>query len=256
VSAPIPLLVVRSFHLPSPGIPCTEHDLSHHVALAQSPHPSTLTTTLTLYASWRPIYTGTSYLHIPQPPRLPLLTGPHLTNMSTITNTPHLPRRTSRNSVSQQPCRSSRIEKPKSHHNSPMVMERRKTTTETKLYATLDDHYRMMFGIQGDESEEERPQSTRPLSWHPSSSRPHASHQDWSLHRSPSSQHSPNGSDFYSLSTRNSMYDPMPSAYSTHRGSDESDYTWQSARQPRHLLQSRCHGICNNGPSRTNLRRV
>jgi hypothetical protein len=122
-----------------------------------------------------------------------------------------------------------------------MVMERRKTTTETKLYATLDDHYRMMFGLQGDESEEERPQSTRPVSWHPSSSQlqaPQSSinntqspNQDWSLQYSPSSRNSPHGSDFYSLSTRNSMYEPMPSAYASHRGSDESDYPWQGAAQ-------------------------
>ena len=67
--------------------------------------------------------------------------------MSAHTQHTQLPRRTSRCSVTQLP-RSSRVEKPKSHHNSPKTMERRKTTTEPKLYATLDDHYKMMFAKQ------------------------------------------------------------------------------------------------------------
>lgn len=150
--------------------------------------------------------------------------------MSATMQSSNLPRRSSRSSGSQLPCRSSRIEKPKSHHNSPSAMERRKTTTETKLYATLDDHYRMMFGIQGDDSEDERPQSTRPVSWHPSSSQfqaPRSSacttspNHDWSQ-QSPSSRNSPRASDYYSLSTRNSMYDPMPN-------------TWQGSNVPSYM---------------------
>lgn len=116
-------------------------------------------------------------------------------------------------------------------------MERRKTTTETKLYATLDDHYRMMFGVEAEETEE-RPQSTRPVSWHPSSSHFQASQQtnyfepmprqQWSHHYSPSSRDSCHGSDFYSLSTRNSMFEPMTSAPAY---SNQSDCGWQSISQ-------------------------
>ncbi|KAF1936434.1 hypothetical protein EJ02DRAFT_438556 [Clathrospora elynae] len=153
-------------------------------------------------------------------------------------------RRTSRSSGSQPACHSSRVEKPKSHHNSPRTMERRKTTTESKLYATLDDHYRMMFGAP--EQAEQRPQPSRPLSWHPSSShfQPEQSNyfepmpqQDWSRDYSPSSRDSHHGSDFYSLSTRNSVYEPItsnptyPNTYGMQMGSDESDYSWQSVPQ-------------------------
>ncbi|OAL05263.1 hypothetical protein IQ06DRAFT_67058 [Phaeosphaeriaceae sp. SRC1lsM3a] len=151
-----------------------------------------------------------------------------------------LPRRASRSAGSQPTCRTSRVEKPKSHHNSPRTMERRKTTTESKLYATLDDHYRMMFGIEPEEMYDERPQQSRPMSWHPSSSQFQAQHassyfepqQDWC---SASPQHSVQGSDFYSLSTRNSTYDSMArqtvhsGTYGMHRGSDESDQSWQDA---------------------------
>jgi hypothetical protein len=124
-------------------------------------------------------------------------------------------------------------------------MERRKTTTENKLYATLDDHYRMMFGVAPEV--EERPQPSRPMSWHPSSSQfqaaqqtnyfDHMPHQDWSRHYASSPQDSHYGSDFYSLSTRNSMFEPVTSApqystgYGMHRGSDESDYSWQGVPQ-------------------------
>jgi len=126
-------------------------------------------------------------------------------------------------------------------------MERRKTTNEAKLYATLDDHYRMMFGMAPEEVIEERPQPTRPLSWHPSSTQFQASQptnyfepmpqQDWSRQYATSPQNSTHGSDFYSLSTRNSMYEQTPNppthliAYGMHRGSDESDYSWQSVPQ-------------------------
>jgi hypothetical protein len=166
--------------------------------------------------------------------------------MSGHMQTSQLQRRTSRSSASQSACRSARIEKPKSHHNSPRTMERRKTTTETKLYATLDDHYQMMFGTAPEEVEE-RPQASRPVSWHPSSTQFQASqqtnyfepmpHHHWSQHYSPSSRDSYHGSDFYSLSTRNSMFEPMsstptyPNAYGMHRGSDESDSNWQCIPQ-------------------------
>lgn len=126
-------------------------------------------------------------------------------------------------------------------------MERRKTTTENKLYATLDDHYRMMFGVAPEEVAEERPQPSRPVSWHPSSSQFQASRptnyfdpmtpHGLSQHYSPSSRHSNQGSDFYSMSTRNSMYESPSSAatytnaYGMHRGSDESEYSWQNQQQ-------------------------
>jgi hypothetical protein len=136
-------------------------------------------------------------------------------------------------------------------------MERRKTTTEPKLYATLDDHYRMMFGIDNSEEEaEERPQPSRPVSWHPSSNQwfaPQSSacvgspqQQEWSWHAP--SRNSGHGSDFYSLSTRNSTYDTntnnptYPTGYGVHRGSDESDYSWQSVPQQ---TQSYAHSALN-----------
>jgi hypothetical protein len=117
-------------------------------------------------------------------------------------------------------------------------MERRKTTTESKLYATLDDHYRMMFGVEPEEAYDERPQPSRPMSWHPSSSQFQAQRpasyfepqQDW---YSASPQNSVQGSEFYSLSTRNSMYETnnttQSSMYGMHRTSNESEYSWQDA---------------------------
>lgn len=128
-------------------------------------------------------------------------------------------------------------------------MERRKTTTEPKLYATLDDHYKMMFGIEDSEEEvDERPQPSRPVSWHPSSNHWAAprssgyvaspSQQEWSWHAH--SRDSGHGSDFYSLSTRNSMYDSntnyqaCPTGYGMHRGSDESDYSWHQTQPYTH----------------------
>jgi hypothetical protein len=133
-------------------------------------------------------------------------------------------------------------------------MERRKTTTEPKLYATLDDHYKMMFGIDdSEEVVEERPQPSRPVSWHPSSNQWFAQRssayvaspqqQEWSWHTP--SRNSGHGSDFYSLSTRNSMYDSNtshPVGYGMHRGSDESDYSWQSVPQQ---TQSYAHSAVN-----------
>lgn len=148
--------------------------------------------------------------------------------------------------------RSSRVEKPKSHHNSPKTMERRKTTTEPKLYATLDDHYKMMFGIEDSEEEvEERPQPSRPVSWHPSSNQWFApqtseyvaspSQQEWSWHTP--SRNSGNGSDFYSLTTQNSTCNPNRQTYhagtAMHMGSDESDYSLQ------HQSRSYAHSTVN-----------
>ncbi len=179
---------------------------------------------------------------------MPSLLSPYdQPDMSGQMSTQQLQRRHSRGSGSQSACRMSRVEKPRSHHNSPRTMERRKTTNEAKLYATLDDHFKMMFGMAPDEAVEERPQPTRPLSWHPSSNQMQTSRtsnyfepmpqQDWSRQYSASPQTSNRGSDFYSLSTRNSMYEPRanPStyhyAYGMHRGSDESDNSWQSVPQ-------------------------
>lgn len=127
-------------------------------------------------------------------------------------------------------------------------MERRKTTTENKVYATLDDHFKMMFGVSPEEATEERPQPSRPVSWHPSSSqfqasRPtnyfdHVPQPSWSQQQySPSSRNSYHGSDFYSLSTRNSMYEPTPNgpvhptAHGMHRGSDDSEVNWEASQQ-------------------------
>lgn len=85
-----------------------------------------------------------------------------------------LTRRHSKNSAGQTPKRhSARIEKPRSNHQSPRASERRRTLTTVKQYASLDDHYRKMFGLE-DEEETENGQeqyiNTRPVSWHPSSS--------------------------------------------------------------------------------------
>jgi hypothetical protein len=120
-------------------------------------------------------------------------------------------------------------------------MERRKTTTETKLYATLDDHYRMMFGVEPEDAYDERPQASRPVSWHPSSTQFHAQRsssyfEPQHSQYSPSARNSAEGSDFYSLSTRNSMFEPMSThtmpysdVHGTHRGSEESEYGWHNA---------------------------
>lgn len=172
--------------------------------------------------------------------------------MSGHMHSTQLSRRASRSSGSQPVCRPSRVEKPKSHHNSPRTAERRKTTTETKLYATLDDHYRMMFGVDPEEAHDERPQPSRPMSWHPSSQHFQA-HQsssyfepqmDWARQSYNSPRTSNHGSDFYSLSNRNSMYEPTasqstyPSVYGMHRGSDESDSSWQSVHQAQAYVHS------------------
>jgi hypothetical protein len=109
-------------------------------------------------------------------------------------------------------------------------MERRKTTTESKLYATLDDHYRMMFGVEPEEEVDDRPQQSRPVSWHPSSThfqKQSSSYfepqQDW---YSASPRNSMHGSDFYSLSTRNSQFEPTSNNahYSAAYGMEDSEY--------------------------------
>lgn len=83
--------------------------------------------------------------------------------------------RPSKNSSGQTPKRhSARIEKPRSNHQSPRGLERRRTLTAVKQHASLDDHYRKMFGLEDEEEKEYGHQyytNTRPLSWHPSSSR-------------------------------------------------------------------------------------
>ena len=88
-----------------------------------------------------------------------------------------LSRRNSRSSKrnSGTPSRRSiRVEKPPTAHNSPRMLERRRTTSSVKQYASLDDHYNAMFG--NPEPEERRyandvdKNSVRPMSWHPSTS--------------------------------------------------------------------------------------
>ncbi|KAF2264801.1 hypothetical protein CC78DRAFT_220291 [Lojkania enalia] len=173
--------------------------------------------------------------------------GHDIHNLTIPMSTSQYARRTSRSSGSQ---RSSRIEKPRSDHNSPRTLERRKTTSGTKRYATLDDHYNMMFGIQGQEMEKDGPREpARPMSWHPASAQFHvpsrysvaaeqSSPQDWARHNSTSSCNSAYGSDFYSLSARSSMYPEQtqnsPSFEQSHeagRGSQSSDGSWQSVSQ-------------------------
>ncbi|KAF1921383.1 hypothetical protein BDU57DRAFT_553550 [Ampelomyces quisqualis] len=167
--------------------------------------------------------------------------------MSGHMHTSQLPRRASRSFGNQQLCRPCRVEKPKSHHNSPRMTERRKTTTESKLYATLDDHYRMMFGVEPEEADDERPQIHRPMSWHPSSAQFQAQHassyfepqHNW---HSPSPRNSVQGSDFYSLSTRNSLYEPTCNHASYTGAYGESEYSWQDAS---HQTPSYVHSSTN-----------
>ena len=174
-----------------------------------------------------------------------------------------LTRRLSRSSGSQSGRRSARIEKPRSIHNSPRVLERRKTTTGVKRYATLDDHYNMMFGLTGGEEEavEERKEAPRPLSWHPSSSQFHTpshtvpeplptqGYADWVPYQSQSrnsgfeSEYNTRfESEYNSLSNRSSafadqMQDFPPFSHSTDtvalgRDSFVSGSSWQDIHQP------------------------
>ncbi|KAK7540325.1 hypothetical protein IWX49DRAFT_507421 [Phyllosticta citricarpa] len=72
----------------------------------------------------------------------------------------------------------SRIEKPRSTHNSPTGLGRRKTTTAVKRYVTLEDRWDMVFGSSEPQQTEEAQfssrsnmtSSSRPVSWHPLSS--------------------------------------------------------------------------------------
>ena len=169
--------------------------------------------------------------------------SPHdmATNMATYTPTPHAAHRLSRSSNSQS-GHSFRVEKPRSIHNSPRPVERRRTTTGAKLYATLDDHYNMMLGISPDEEAADpvpEPVSSRPMSWHPSSTQFNAGYQpnanNQSQNWNASSRMSGQGSDFYSLSTRNSMsaepshyFPTYATGYDAHRGSQDSDSSWQT----------------------------
>lgn len=133
-------------------------------------------------------------------------------------------RRSSRSSTSQP---SYRVEKPKSNHNSPRVPERRRTTSSTKRYATLDDHFNMMFGISGEE--EEKKTSTRPMSWHPSSRQ--TSRQPALSAQTPSSEwsrYSAHGSEFYSLSAQPQDYVSYTPSYTTHRSSRDSEFSFPS----------------------------
>lgn len=163
----------------------------------------------------------------------------HMSSLST--------RRASRSSGSLSGGHSFRIEKPRSNHNSPRTVERRKTTTGTKLYATLDDHYNMMMGLTSDDDVvEDHPEHApaRPMSWHPSSTQfnaqprsavlEHSQPHDWSRYNA-TSRTSAHGSDFYSLSARNSTYtEPLQgfptlsTGYEAHRGSQDSNSSFQT----------------------------
>lgn len=167
-----------------------------------------------------------------------------ITTMSPHTSTSHTARRFSRSYSSQPNSHPYRVEKPRSNHNSPHTVERRRTTTGAKLYATLDDHYNMMMGLTGDEATMEdvpEPPTTRPVSWHPSSGHfqvPRPAYEsnepvDYSRHYPESCRNSTHGSDFYSMSARNSSYfEPVQSlqnlsaAHESHRGSQDSDNSW------------------------------
>jgi hypothetical protein len=162
------------------------------------------------------------------------------------------PYRTPRSSNAQS-AHPYRIEKPRSNHNSPRTVERRKTTTGAKLYATLDDHYNMMMGIDGDDHVEPmgEPANPRPMSWHPSSNQYHTRPQSSMFHQSQdwsqnySDQTSVQGSDFYSFSSANSMgadatpqYPNYTAGFETHRGSEDSDSSWHTQQSHVHSSYS------------------
>ena len=173
------------------------------------------------------------------PPVVAPSTSPHM-------STSHPARRFSRSYSSQTGSHPYRVEKPRSSHNSPRTVERRKTTTGAKLYATLDDHYNMMMGLTGDEAVEEdrlEPTATRPMSWHPSSAQfqvPRSTFEsnepkDYSRHYVESSRNSAHGSDFYTMSARNSTYleptasqSTYPLSQESHRGSQDSNGSWHT----------------------------
>ncbi|KAK3213775.1 hypothetical protein GRF29_28g942195 [Pseudopithomyces chartarum] len=165
-------------------------------------------------------------------------------NMQTFT--PHRPSRTS----ISQPAHSYRVEKPRSSHNSPRTVERRKTTTGAKLYATLDDHYNMMMGITPDEPTfEDEPTTARPMSWHPSSTQ-FDTQRHSTFHHSRNTSHNPStwsrtsghGSDFYSLSSRNLMSVESSQHYPAHAPGWEANWeahrSSQASDSSRHTRQS------------------
>src|SRR5579871_3674551 len=97
-----------------------------------------------------------------------------LDNYSIMLAASQLHHRQSRNAVLLSPRRhSARIEKPRSTHHSPKVSERRRTFTSSKQFASLEDHYRAMFGDSNDQESgnDVFSESIRPVSWHPSSTR-------------------------------------------------------------------------------------
>jgi hypothetical protein len=99
-----------------------------------------------------------------------------LDNYSIRLATSQLSHRQSRIPLVLTPKRhSARIEKPRSVHHSPRVPERRRTFTSSKQFASLEDHYRAMFGDSNTNEQESQShvfsESVRPVSWHPSSAR-------------------------------------------------------------------------------------
>lgn len=166
-------------------------------------------------------------------------------NMSTYTASSHAAHRPSLtpNTQSGNPYR---VGKPRSSHNSPRTVERRKTTTGAKLYATLDDHYNMMMGIDPDEDAFHfvpEPATSRPVSWHPTTARldtrrqsslfpsSHMAAREYSV----PSRKCDQASDFYSLSSNNSMcakaspyYSNCTFGYEAHRDSRDSNSSWQT----------------------------
>jgi hypothetical protein len=96
----------------------------------------------------------------------------------------------------------------------------------------------MMFGEEPEEEYVERPQPSRPVSWHPTSTHFQARGSTYfePQQYTTSSRNSSQGSDFYSLSTRNSMFEPSAQSansgiYGMNRGSDEYENSWQGLPQ-------------------------
>jgi hypothetical protein len=100
----------------------------------------------------------------------------------------------------------------------------------------------MMFGLAGEEDfdddrEEDKRDASRPMSWHPSSAQfqvPSRSSimSDHAHNYTAPSRNSAHGSDFYSLSARNSMFTDQFQTHApsqdAHRGSQDSDNSCQS----------------------------
>ena len=134
-----------------------------------------------------------------------------------------LSRRSSRASSNR---RSARIEKPRSAHASPRVIDRRRTmnSTGSRLsYPTLEDHYKAMFGATStlidDSSSENHSTSSRPYSWHPSSTRFSAT-----FYNSSSSMDSRSSQSFHvglDSQTESSSYQQIASQTSTPKQMNE-----------------------------------